>query len=450
MLRRFVICWSISALSLLPGTAHGGQGPSSAGPAADSLTAVERAIAARVDTRREQAVELLERIVNINSGTMNRAGVTRVGAILRAELDQLGFTTRWEDGAPFQRAGHLIATHAGTGPRLLLIGHLDTVFEPESPFQRFERQTPTTARGPGVIDMKGGDVIIVEALRALKAAGVLEGMNVTVIMHGDEERPGEPLALARRSLIEAAKQADVAIGFEDGSGDPTKAVIARRGFTAWRLEVTGTAAHSSQIFTSSVGAGAIFETARILRGFEERLSHQQYLTLSPGVAAGGTAVIFDSTGARATVSGKSNIVAATMTVTGDLRTLSAEQLAGAKRTMEEIVAAASPHTSATIRFDDGYPPMAPVAGNLTLLDRYSRISRSLGFGPVSATDPSAAGAADVSFTAPCVPMAIDGIGLAGHDDHTPNETADLATLPMLTKRAAILFYRLSRSERPRP
>ena len=209
-----------------------------------------------------------------------------VGAVLRSELDALGFITRWEDGAAYQRAGHLIAEHPGQGPRLLLIGHLDTVFDPDSPFQRFERVDSAHARGPGTTDMKGGDVIIVQALKALKAQGALERMNITIVFHGDEEHAGEPQALARHTLIEAARKADIAIGFEDGDGDPTTAVIARRGYTGWVLTSTGTPAHSSQIFREDIGAGAIYETARVLQTFRERLTGDPLLTFNPGVALG--------------------------------------------------------------------------------------------------------------------------------------------------------------------
>src|SRR5437764_4692027 len=193
--------------------------PAVAQPSA-SLTDAERAVVRAVDSHNAAALALLERLVNINSGTMNFAGVRQVGDVLRAQLDSLGLTTRWVDGAAFHRAGHLVAEHRGAGQRLLLIGHLDTVFEPSSPFQRFERLNDSTARGPGVIDMKGGDVIIIAALRALKAAGVLPRLNVTVVYDGDEEDAGTPLAEARRALIDAAHGASAAIGFEDGPGDP--------------------------------------------------------------------------------------------------------------------------------------------------------------------------------------------------------------------------------------
>lgn len=408
-----------------------------------ALSADERAVVRYVDADNGRALALLQRIVDINSGTMNFAGVRRVGDVLRAELDSLGFTTRWVEGAPFKRAGHLVAEHPGTGPKLLLIGHLDTVFEPSSPFQRFERLDDSTARGPGVIDMKGGDVILVAALRALKQAGMLPKLNVTIVYHGDEEDAGTPLTEARRTLIDAARGASAAIGFEDGPGDPHLAVISRRGDESWTLRTTGTPAHSSQIFQKEVGAGAVYEATRVLSEFYKQLSGERYLTFNPGLALGGTAVKLDSTAIAGSAEGKSNVVAAQMTVVGDLRTISPEQLTRAKQTMQAIAAAHLPNTTAELTFDAGYPPMAPTAGNRRLLALYDRVSRDLGLWPVTAVDPSKAGAADVSFVADIVPMKIDGVGLSGRDDHTTKETADLRMLPVQTKRAALLIYRLS-------
>ena len=133
--------------------------------------------------------------------------------------------------------------------------------------------------------MKGGDVIIVEALRALKAAGVLDRLSITVVMHGDEEDAGAPLDSARATLTEAAKRSQVALGFEDGSGDPHTAVISRRSAGSWTLRTTGTPGHSSQIFRDDIGAGALYEASRILDGFRTRLGGQQYLTINPGRGA---------------------------------------------------------------------------------------------------------------------------------------------------------------------
>jgi glutamate carboxypeptidase len=297
--------------------------------------------------------------------------------------------------------------------------------------------------------MKGGDVILLQALKALSAAGALERMNVTVIMTGDEEHSGEPLELARRSLREAAESADVAIGFEDGDGKAQHAVIARRGSSSWTLRVTGTPAHSSQIFTEEIGPGAIFEAARILDLFRERMAGEMYLTFSPGIVLGGTEADLDESGFRGTAFGKGNVVAERAVVEGDLRAVSPKQLEKAKSEMREIVARHLPHTGAEITFDDSYPPMAPSPGNRRLLSLYDEVSRDLSLGPVTATDPRDAGAADVSFTAAKVAMAIDGVGLKGSGGHTSQETADLAQLPAQAKRAAILLYRLSRSGKPR-
>jgi glutamate carboxypeptidase len=407
-------------------------------------SAGERAMAAWIDAHQTDAVALLERVVNINSGTQNLAGVRAVGDIFRAEFDALGFQTTWVDGAAWQRAGHLIATHPASGPKLLLIGHLDTVFERDSPFQKFERIDARMVKGPGIIDMKGGDVVILYALKALQSAGLLAAMNVTVVMTGDEEAPGRPLARARAALVDAAKGAAAAIGFEDGDGDPSHAVVARRGTTSWQLTVKGTPAHSSQIFREDIGAGAAFEMARILDAFRAKLAGEPHLTFNPGVVLAGTSAEFDAVQARGTAFGKTNVIAERAIASGDLRALTVPQFQKAMDAMRAIASASLPHTEAQITFDEGYPPLAPTAGNERLLVQYNEASQSLALGAVEAVSPDKAGAADVSFVAGHVPMIIDAVGLKGHDDHTPGETADLTTLPLQTKRAAVLLSRLSR------
>lgn len=414
-----------------------------------SLTEDERSLASYVDAHNGESLALLERVVNINSGTQNFEGVREVGRVFSTELERLGFQTRWVDGASFNRAGHLVADHPGTGPRLLLIGHLDTVFEKDSPFQKFERIDERTARGPGIIDMKGGDVVMIGALKALHAAGMLDKMNVVVVMTGDEEDSGDPLSAAREALVTAAKGADAAIGFEDGPADPKLAVTARRGTTGWQVRVHGTPAHSSQIFRDDIGYGAVFEMARILNAFREQLAGEAHLTFNPGVLLGGTAVDFDAVQLRGAASGKTNVVAEHAVVSGDLRALSRDQFEHAKKTMSEIVARSLPHTSATISFDEGYPPMSPTDGNAQLLAMYDQASRDLGLGSVTAVSPDRAGAADVSFVAGEVRAIIDGVGLMGHDDHTAKETADLTTLPSQTKRMAVLLHRLGKNRVPR-
>ena len=411
-------------------------------PAQQALTETERRIVAEVDARADEAIALLERLVDINSGTMNFDGVREVGRVLREELDALGFVTEWVDGAPFDRAGHLVARRSGNGPHLLLIGHLDTVFEPESPFQRFER-TGDRADGPGVVDMKGGDVIIVHAMKALAAVGALDDLTITIVMTGDEERSGRPLSLSKAAVVEAAEAADIAIAFENGDSDPRTAVLARRGSTGWRVDVRGTPAHSSQLFQPEVGAGAVYEASRILHQFYERLAGEALLTFNPGVMVAGTDVDYDPMSASGSAFGKTNVVAEHAIVTGDLRAITLEQLESARAVMREVVAGSLPGTSAQITFDDGYPPLAPSDGNRRLLAMFDEASRDLGFGPVTAVDPRNAGAADVAFTTGLVEMAIDGLGPGGGSDHTADEWIDLPTLALQTKRAAVLMLRLA-------
>jgi glutamate carboxypeptidase len=400
-------------------------------------------VIAGIEARHEVAVALLEDLVNINSGTMNFDGVRAVARRLEPELDALGFETRWVPGAAFGRAGHLLGSRGERGPRVLLIGHIDTVFEPDSPFQRFERVEDDRVRGPGVTDMKGGIVVLLEALRALEQARLIDGFRFDIVLHGDEEDAGEPLELARRDLIAAGRDADLAIGFEDGDGRLETAVIARRGASGWRLTTTGRPAHSSQIFTSAVGAGAIYEMARILTGFHDGLAGEDLVTFNPGVILGGTQVDFDPVELRGSASGKTNIVAQHGVVSGDLRTLTPESLVHARSTMQQIAAQNLPGTTAQLEFDDGYPPMAPTPGNRALLTQLDAASRELGFGPVTAVDPRDAGAADVSFVAGEVARIIDGVGLMGTGGHTVEETAELGSLTPQAARVAWLLARLA-------
>ncbi len=413
---------------------------------APPLSAQEEQIVAAVRGQADEAIALLERTVTINSGTLNAAGVRRVAELMRPEFERLGFIVRLSQVEGAGRGPHLIAEREGSqGQKLLLIGHLDTVFEEDSPFQRFERVDSQTARGPGVADMKGGNIAILYSLAALHAEGALENTNITVVLTGDEEAPGRPLDDSRRDLIDAGRDSDIALGFEGGSrdGDGDLAVVARRSSTGWRLEVTGRPAHSSGIFREGTGAGAIYEAARILTAFYEELRTDPGLTFNPGVIVGGTDAPYDPAASRGTAFGKSNVIAETAVVAGDIRTLSDEQLERTREKMREIVSRNLPQTSAEITFTDGYPSMSARDENYALLNIYGQISRALGYGPVRAFDPAARGAADVSFVAPFIP-GMDGLGPQGSGSHTVDETVNLPSLRKATERAALLIFRLTR------
>lgn len=405
----------------------------------------EKAIVKSVDKHTDNAIKLLKEAVLINSGSMNFEGVKKVGKLFQTELDKLGFKTQLTSGDVYGRAGHLIATREGKkGPKFLLIGHLDTVFELESPFQNYTMLNDSIMQGPGVADMKGGDVIIILAMKALKDAGVLDDMSIEIIMTGDEESSGDPLELSKKDLIEGAKRADIALGFENGDNNPKTIVVARRGSTDWHLKVTGNPAHSSQIFTDDIGVGAIYETSRILNEFYLQLAKEKDLTFNPGFIIGGTTLKPDADGTGGHAFGKSNVVAQEAMVHGDLRAVSLEQLQKAKATMQKIVSENYPKTKAQLTFgDDGYPPLSLTKGNTQLLGYYNTVSQDLGFGSVTAVNPRNAGAADISFTSGYVDMAIDGLGLTGGSgDHTVNEKGNLKTVATQAKITAVLMYRL--------
>jgi glutamate carboxypeptidase len=406
-------------------------------------TDIESKIVAQIDNGLPQSLRELEQVVNINSGTLNLSGVRAVGQIFLKQLDDLGFDTEWVDGSEFERAGHVVAKYGTKGPKILMIGHLDTVFTKDDPFQSYTPLNDNRVAGPGITDMKGGDVIIVSVLRALKTLGLLENMSVTVVMTGDEESSGKPLSASKRALIDAAKWADIALGFEDGDSNIKTAVIARRGSVNWTLDVKGRPAHSSQIFSDEIGYGAIFEAARILNAFREELAGVGNLTFNPGVLLAGTTVEYDAQNTSGEAFGKRNVVAQTAKVTGGIRAQTPEELENAKKVMHKIVQENLLHTSATLVIGDGYPPMAPRQPNYDLLSMYSDVSESLGYGKVAAVNPRNAGAADISFTAGYVDMAMDGLGLMGSGGHTKDEVADMTSFAKNMHKAAILMYRLS-------
>lgn len=412
----------------------------------------EARIAAAVQAGAPATVDWLRALVEQNSGTFNPAGVEAVAALVRPRLEALGFAVRWIPTPETGRAGHLVASHRGDGrgKRLLLIGHLDTVFEPDHPFRGF-RIEGGRAIGPGVGDDKGGIAVMVLALQALQQAGALAGADITVVLTGDEEEVGQPVAQARAALVAAGRQADVALDFENLSRVDGRdmGAVARRSSNTWTLRVEGEAAHSSGIFSPAVGAGAGFELARILDAFRRELPEPN-LTFNVGLLAAGEQVAFDGPDqARLRASGKDNIVPGVALARGDVRTLSAEQTRRVAAKMQAIVARHLPRTRARLEFAEHYPPMAPTAGNRALLALLNAVNHDLGLPPMGEVDPLARGAGDISFVAPWVDGLV-GLGLAGGNSHADGEYVELDSLPRQATRAAVLIHRLARMPRAQP
>lgn len=404
-----------------------------------------------VDAEQARTIGMLQRLVEQNSGTMNLQGVDAVRRMLEPELQQLGFKTQWIDMRKVGRAGHLVARHVGSrrGKRLLLIGHLDTVFEPDSPFQHFSVEGDR-ARGPGSGDDKGGDAVIIAALRAMNAAGTLSHANITVFLTGDEEDAGRPLSLSRSDLIAEGKRADVALDFEDlavvktPAGPEDMGSTGRRSAGSWTLTVTGRSAHSAGVGPNDYGA--IYELARIIDAFRRELPEDK-LTYNVGLIGGGQTAALDTEKIRLQASGKTNIIAATAVARGDLRAISQGQIDRVQAKMRAIVAQPLAGAHAEISFEpDIYPPMSPTKGNREILAKLNKANRDLGLAEMAELDPAERGAGDISFVASEVD-GLAGMGPSSSGSHTASETVDLASLTKQAKRAAILMSRLTREHR---
>jgi len=412
------------------------------------LSAVEQRVVAAAAAEDSRAIQLLDTLVNINSGTMNLEGVAKVGEVMRSQLEPLGFEVRWVPMTAVKRAGHLVAEHKGhgRGKRILLIGHMDTVFERDSPFQEYERQGDK-AIGPGVNDMKDGLAIMVSALRAMKTAGTLKDANVTIVLSGDEENAGKPTSISRADMISAATRSDVALEFESLAQEDGHDMgsIARRSSTSWTLRVSGKSGHSSGVFSDAGGFGANYELTRILDAFRQQL-REPNATYNVGLILGGATAEMNAIGSGGEATGKTNVIAATALARGDLRTLSNEQTRRIMQRMREIVSQHLPGTNAELTFDEGYPAMPPTEGNRALLGRLNEINTALGLEQMKELDPLKRGAGDIAFVADKVDGLI-GFGAVGQGSHAPGETVDLTSFDRQIKRTAVLITRLSRERR---
>ncbi|MFL0682152.1 MAG: M20/M25/M40 family metallo-hydrolase [Algoriphagus aquaeductus] len=411
--------------------------------AQQKLNKDEQKLIELIDKNYKETLSILEEVININSGSLNKEGVREVGRIFEREFQKIGFQTEWvELPAEVNRAGHFVATRKGTkGKKLFLIGHLDTVFEKDMPFTPFTYLNDSTATGQGANDMKGGDVLVLASLKALHQLGLLDDRTITVYFNGDEESTGNA-ALSRKDFIERAKQHDIALGYETAQGFST-ATVARRGAGGWTLKTTGRQSHSSGVFGQGAGYGAIYEAARILNEFRESLAGEKYLTFNPGQFIGGSDVTLDQTSGTGTALGKTNIVAREAVVTGDLRFLGEAQKEAARAKMREIVAKNLHQTDAEITFTDGIPSMSPREENYALAGILNQVSLDMGLGEVKPGDPGSRGAADIAYVADILP-GLDGLGASGTGAHAPGETINMKQFPDLIKRNTILLYRLTR------
>lgn len=401
----------------------------------------EKKIIEFIIKNKQEQLKLLETLVNINSETSNVEGVKKNGELIKSELEAIGFNVNWHDlPSEMHHAGSLVATIKGNSDKkILIIGHLDTVFPIDSPFQYFTLSPDHKyATGPGVIDAKGGIVTILYAMKALHHFGKLKNANITIVFTGDEELAAKPTSTSRKTLIDIAKNSDIALGFEFALS-PDEIIVGRRGLDEWFLSSTGKSQHSSSIFQSDTGFGAVYEASRVLNEIRQNLSTTPGLTINAGLLLGGQKINENIETGIGSASGRKTIVPAIAYAHGDMRFLSEQQRNEAQKNMVQISARSLQGTKSSISFKPIIPPMPTTESNHKLLELYSIINQNLGGPAIKAALPELRGGADISYTASYIKAGLDGLGPWGKGAHTENETLEIDALTIATQRTALFI-----------
>ncbi len=371
----------------------------------------------------------LKTIVNIDSGTYTKTGVDRVGAYLEQRFHAFGFETRFERQEQF--GNHLVATHRGSnpnGPRILLIGHIDTVLPDgdaeKRPFTISQRKEDGAriATGPGVLDMKSGVLVGMYALHLLIEAGAANYQSATFICNSDEE-VGSP---SSKPLIqELAKQAEAALVLEPGRAIAT-IVSARRGVGRYRVEVRGVAAHAG--VDPQRGRNAILELAHQVQAMQAINGTIPGTTLSVGIISGGE---------------RTNVVPDFAYCEMDVRISDQAGLKAIEAAMRKVT---SRHmlqgTRITLTGGMRCMPFERSKHVLQLVQLAKEAGSELG---LSIEDVGSGGASDANNTAAIGVPTLDGLGAGGGLAHNPGEYIELDYLPTRIALLMGLIQRIGRS-----
>lgn len=384
----------------------------------------------------QNMVQLLERLTNINSGSLNKPGVDAITAIFREEFGTLGFANSLLPGDRVDMPScpgsdysidvtdHLLSTREGQGKRLLLMGHMDTVFPPESPFQSFRVQGDTIY-GPGVADMKGGLVVMLYALKALAASGDLDAMTISILLNSDEEVGS---LSSRKYLEEQARNHDYGLVYESSGTD--NLVRTRKGLGQARFVINGRASHAGGAHEQ--GRSAIKELAYKIVEIENMTNYESGVTVNVGVVSGGEA---------------RNTIAPCAEGFVDLRYPQPDQGTDAIAQFESIFGQvySYPVDSGEITTNSWVnlhrPPKIPTPDSDHLLEKTRAIGRLLGQ-ELGVTD--SGGGTDGSLTQAVGLPTLDSLGIAGTGAHSNREEARLSSLLQRAQLSAILLRRLGR------
>jgi glutamate carboxypeptidase len=403
-------------------------------------SAEELELKIEIDLHREEMIDTLREWVDLNTGSFNLVGLEEFATLLPERLTELGFKADVRQGLEVElpdrgeiRTGPLVIARrpaqASGAPRFLLVGHYDTVFEPDSPFQKFsvDPALPSRAYGPGAADMKGGLVILLYALRALHAHGELDRASWVVVLNGDEEIG----SLGSRALIEAeASEADYGFVFESTHKGGAM-VRSRRGLGQFHLRVTGVAAHAGNAHRQ--GRSAIRTLAERVLEIEALTDYERGVTLNVGTIAGGT---------------KRNIVPERAVAWIDLRYDDSETGEQTRLQLEEIAARSSNGTQAELWGTLHRPPKPETPEVAALLERHRAVASDLGVELPEALH--SGGGTDGSLMGAVGLPTLDSVGAVGGGAHTTGEYVELDALTDRAAIAAILLRRLARAHSLRP
>jgi glutamate carboxypeptidase len=393
--------------------------PPAAGVSADDLTAIEASL------RADEAAYLadLERLVNIDCGSYTPAGVDEVGRFVAGFLADLGATVEVRPDPAGRLGATVIGTLGGSAPgaRLLLIGHMDTVFDPGTAAERPFAVADGIATGPGVTDMKSGLLAGLYAIRALVRRGPLPFERLTFVANPDEEI-GSPTSTPH--IIELAATADACLVLEcaRANGD---IVSSRKGILDARIHVRGRAAHAG--VEPEKGRSAILAAADLVGRLHALNGRWDGVTVNVGVIAGGT---------------RPNVVPERCTLEVDVRAIRREDLETAEAAISELLGELSvPDTTAELEPMAHWWPMEKLERSGRLVEHARALAERLGF---SIRDAATGGASDANTTAGLGVPSLDGLGPIGGNDHSPAEYLEVTSIVPRTTLVAGLVVAISR------
>ncbi len=374
-----------------------------------------------VESRLPRFLAELEQLVNVDCGSYTPSGVNLVADFMTDALQSLGATverTPHEAGEGQPQLGDLVVGRlTGEGPRLLLIGHMDTVFDPGTAAQRPYRSEGGKAFGPGVTDMKAGLLAGLHAIGALADAG--KRPNVTFVANPDEEI-GSPFSTP---VIRAlAPEHDVVLVLEcaRANGD---IVSARKGIADYHVTITGRAAHAG--VEPEKGRSAILEAAHQVLALHALNGRWPTVTVNAGVIGGGT---------------RPNVVPERCSLEVDLRAATVAAFEAAAAEIERLASAPTvPDVRVELARTAGHPPMEKTDASARLAALAVEIAGELGF-PLK--DAATGGASDANTTAALGVPTLDGLGPVGGDDHSVDEWLDLSSVVPRTALLAALMARI--------